>query len=452
MDKMISVRKGAPLRPILNSILIFLAALLGCSLLLLAVIVAIPQRAIAENSRESAEYFSVHDGFPLLMDGVEGSRLDNYADIALLDVIYCADSAHPFTSMIAAPYYRNDGQDIRADYHAAVFDGAVPNNEYSRYWHGSQVLLRPLLMLTDIQGCRAVLFALLLVLNGLLAWLLVCRRAWLPLITYFAALVVVQFWVSAFTLEYIMVLLVISAACILVVRWLDRGEGRLTAIFIVSGVLTCFIDFLTAETLAFTVPAILALMLREKEGASFKHELLRLLKWGCGWLISYAATFAVKWVLAYAASGAASWQNTMKRAALRIEGQTLLPDGTVGVVTPFTALARNLSCLWPFTVENASVTSVLLTAVIVLLVVCAALYLFRGDSVKLPYVAALVLVGLVPYLRYALIYSHAHVHYFFTYRAQMASVMVLIAVCVHTLYHSPLWHRKRAKKKGGGRR
>ena len=436
--------------PFFKGILTICAAARACILLLLAVIAAIPQSAIAENSRASAGYFSAHDGFPLLVDGVEGSRMDNYADTALLDVIYCADSENPFTSMIVDPYYRNDGQDIRADFQAAV-DGAAPNNEYARYWHGSQVLLRPLLMLTDIQGCRVVLFALLLVLNGILAWLLVRKKAWIPLVAYFASLLLVQFWTAAFTLEYIMVLLVMSAACIAVTAWQGRGEGRITTVFILSGVLTCFLDFLTAETLTFTIPVILLLMLWEQESASLKTQMLRLIKWGCAWLFSYAAMFAIKLLLVLMVAGKETFAGIFQFAALRIEGQTLLADGSVGEVSPFTALARNLACLWPFSDENASVMGVLLTAVVVLLVLLAALYLFRGEKARFSYMAVLFAVGLVPYLRYVLIYSHAHVHYFFTFRAQMALLMALIAMFVHGFHDSPLWRRKPAKKKGGRR-
>ena len=67
--------------------------------------------------------------------------------------------------------------------------------------------------------------------------------------------------------------------------------------FILSGVLTCFLDFLTAETLTFTIPVILLLMLWEQESASLKTQVLRLIKWGCAWLGSYAAMFAIKWLL-----------------------------------------------------------------------------------------------------------------------------------------------------------
>ena len=62
------------------------------------------------------------------------------------------------------------GNAIHLDFAAAVSEGKAPNNEYSRYWHGSQVLLRPLLTFLSIQGCRLALFGLLM---ALLVWLAV---------------------------------------------------------------------------------------------------------------------------------------------------------------------------------------------------------------------------------------------------------------------------------------
>lgn len=433
---------------VLKGILSFCAAALVCMALLVAVIAAVPQRAIADNSRAAADYFSAHDGFPWLITGVEGSRLDNYADTALLNVIYCADADAPFRSAIAAPYYRNDGSDIREDFQTAV-GGAAPNSEYARYWHGSQVLLRPLLTVTSIEGCRTALFALALALNAALAVLLIRKKAWLPLVGYFLALTCVQFYAAAHTLEYVMVLLVMSAASVAVAALQGRGGERMTLICILSGVLTCFMDFLTAETLTFTVPVLLWLMLHRGESVTLRCRLGQLVKWGIAWLGSYAAMFALKWVLARAVCGEAVFRGIFESAALRIEGQTLLSDGTVGAVTSLTALARNVACLVPFVDDNASVSAVLLSAAVVLLVIFAALYLFRGEKLDGGYLLALLAVGLLPYVRYCLIYSHAHVHYFFTFRAQMALILALFAIVAHVLRDSPLWRKSPARKRGG---
>lgn len=463
------------IRNCFHNIAIFISALLVCSLLLLAVCAVIPQSSITQSCRDAERYFSSHDGFPMLMDGVEGSRMDNYADCAIFDVIYYVDSEAAFRSVITAPYYRIEGNDIREDYRSAVIDGKAPNNEYSRYWHGSQVLLRPLLTFTSIEGCRAILFGILAAMNLLLLFLLVRRKAFLPMAAYLASLVAVQFWVTAFTLEYIMVFLVTTGACIAVTMFWSRDglpekaasnrkkgklqqlenreapglERTVTRILIVSGVVTCFLDFLTAETLSFTVPVILALMLLQKSGgaASFRQQMIRMVKWGSAWLCSYATMFAVKWLLVLLVSGEAAFQNALDSAAVRIDGDTASVNGEVMDVSAIGALGRNIACLMPFS-GDLTVRAVLGITLAVLAVLFAVFYLFRGKNLDVSYIVALLLVGLVPYLRFLCIFSHSFVHYFFTYRAQMAMIMALIAVMAYALKPSDVVP---ARKAGGKR-
>lgn len=445
-----------------KSILIFAGTALVCMGLLLAVCAGIPQRAIADNCKKAEVYFSANEGFPLLIERVEGSRLDHYADCALFNVIYNTDSEKPFVSMVAAPYYRIEGNDIRADYRSCVIDGEEPNNEYSRYWHGSQVLLRPLLTVTSIEGCRTALFALFLVLNAVLGFILIRKKAFIPLAAYFAALIAVQVWVAAFTLEYIMVLLVMAGQCVAIAAMWSaaaqqeqaRLERRMTGICIVGGTVTCFLDFLTAETLSFTVPVILLLMLLQKDGevTSLRIQLGRILKWGAAWLCAYAAMFAVKWLLVLAVSGQDAFLRAFENAALRMGGDGMLADGTMVEFGIAATLARNIACLIPFAGEM-TVNGVAGLAFGVLAVWGAAVYLLRKERLNIPYMATVMLVGILPYIRYLCLPNHAHTHYFFTYRAQMAFVMALIAVTVHAVMKEKETAAKgRTGQKAGGRR
>lgn len=167
---------------------VFAVTLAVCAALLWIVCALIPQSAILPAMQEAEAYFSAMDESALVLEGNIGSRKDEYADIALFDVIYHVDAAHPFASAIAAPYYRTEGEDIREDFRRSVVEGVLPNSEYSRYWHGSQVLLRPLLTFTSIEGCRAALFGLLLAMNVVLAAVMMATAAALSPATRFPPL------------------------------------------------------------------------------------------------------------------------------------------------------------------------------------------------------------------------------------------------------------------------
>lgn len=223
-------------------VLVFMMTTFICIAALLLVC-QIPQSAIEENSRASAEYFLEQEAFPLLKTGRENTRIDNYADCVLFDVIWYTDSENSFRSMITAPYHRNEGADARDDYYGAIAEGKEANSEYSRYWHGSQVLIRPLLTFTSITGIRGILFGLLIGLNAALLFLLFRKKYFRVMIVYLISMLFVHVWMTAFSLEYIMTFLVMTAICIAVAAskktLSDESEQWILHVFIVAGSVTC---------------------------------------------------------------------------------------------------------------------------------------------------------------------------------------------------------------------
>ena len=443
----------------MKNIRVFACTAVVCAGLLLAVCALIPQSAIRQSCLDAETYFSANESFPLLFERSLGSRMDHYADAALLNVIYNVNEEKPLYSMIAAPYYRIEGHDIRMDYRSAVVDGLAPNSEYSRYWHGSQVLIRPLLLFTSVTGCRIILFALLLALNAVLAVLLIRRKAVRPLMIYLAALLAVQFFMTAFTLEYVMVFLVAAGACIAVAVLFARPHPlevvrqRMTVICIVSGAVTCFVDFLTAETLAFTIPVLLWMMLdkeRKDSSLTLRQMFALLVRWGAAWLAAYAAMFAVKWVLVFFVLGKEAFWGIFSSAAYRVNRPVTVHEGQVTstVVSGRLAmmLARNLGCLFPIS-SQLTVPVILWSAAGILFVLGAVFYLFRGTKLDGTFIAGQLLLGAVPYLRFLVLSSHAYDHYFFTYRAQMATVMALCGVMVYSLKPSQVLKPKKRRRK-----
>lgn len=432
-----------------RSVSVFLLASLSCIALLLLVC-KIPQSAIEENSRLSAQYLVKEDAFPLVAGRLIGSRGDNYADSNLLNVIYHVDSDRAFYSLIASPYYRVEGESAQENYHDTVVLSLGPNADYARYWHGSQVLIRPLLVLTSVKGIRLALFALLIALNLWLIARLLRQGQRYAAIIYIAGLLLTGFWMTAFSLEYIMTFLVMTAACIgvsFLCRDASAPKGdspaacrapvaaaqarQMTALFIVSGVVTCFLDFLTTETLTFTVPYLLYLFLLKSQDrlGTLRRELSRMAKWGAAWLASYAAMFAIKWGLIGVTLGTSAFADALRSAAVRMDGSILaagLSAGEAGsrLQQMSGALLRNLACLFPVTTD-VSKPAVLMLTWGVLAVSFAVFYLLRKDPVDGRLIALLALTAAIPYARFLCLSNHSYIHYFFAYRAQMAAVMAL---------------------------
>ena len=153
-----AVKKG------LNYFILFIIAVTALTGLLV-LSAKIPQHAIKSNVRESAEYLCEGELFGMLADGVQGSKIDRYADSILLAIAYQYDDEHPLESVMRSSYYYTENQNENENLLDAVTNEYGPNQQYLRYWHGSIVIVRPLLCFWNIQE--------IYVLNGIVLAVLV---------------------------------------------------------------------------------------------------------------------------------------------------------------------------------------------------------------------------------------------------------------------------------------
>ena len=286
----------------------------------------------------------------------------------------------------------------------------IPNVDYFRYWHGGMVLLRPLFVFTGIRGARAVLGVLLLILTGLTVFLLWRQKAKGLAVCYVLGNLIVQAWMCAFCIEYITTFLLMNAVLIaLLVCFPKRKDTEslyrhVYGMLCAAGVWTCFFDFLTTETLTVTMPILFLLVLRYQKG-----ELDGL------WQECRQA-----------------FMQAMESAGERIGGTVYLGNTTAdpeasGVQRFFGAIFRNQGSLFPFR-DSMGTGAAALSFMGMLFLCFAIVYLFRSKNFDGRTVVLCLLVGTVPYLRYAVLENHAYLHYFFTYRAQLVTVTMLLFV------------------------
>lgn len=106
----------------------------------------IPNGKIRTNMFGSAEQYNGAD--PFYQSAGRNSVTDNYADVILLNVLWNIKSDDAFVSSLDTKYYDgDDGVTDRGENYglfSAVFEDTPPNTDYSRYWHGSVIFIRPI--------------------------------------------------------------------------------------------------------------------------------------------------------------------------------------------------------------------------------------------------------------------------------------------------------------------
>ncbi len=379
--------------------------------LLLEVLVAmIPQTVIQKNMEKSALFYYERQSREFLIRDIDSTILDYYADTILLNVVYGIDEDSPWESIIADMYFDVEQTNANIDLMEVVFQDKEPNVSYGRYWHGSMVWLRPLLCIMSVAGIYN-LYAFLTVttVTGLVIWS-IRQKKYKAAISFLGAFILSGGLVTWHCLEYGNTILLMLVMVPLFIICNQKGDRQLYKISIICGVLTCFTDFLTAELLTITVPLLFLCIWTHDENKGRMYE-KKYIKATILWGISYVGMFLAKWFLLAMHFGYEGFADNFLRTKDHIQGNPLL------------AIIRNIGILAfgeKYDSVNIKIVTVILLGIIIL-----GIFMWRIKDIETGRKMNMLLLALLPYVRYACISSHSMTHYFFTYRAQMVTVMLL---------------------------
>ncbi len=170
----------------------------------------IPNEKIRENMLKSAVNYTNLEPYSFGNGEKLNSISDNYADVILLNIVWNTDSAHPVSSSLNTEYYNGDEYGVNWGLYAAV-NGEEPNTDYTRYWHGSMIFIRPLLLFTDSEGIKTVGFITAVILVLVVCVLLAGRKQYFAAAAFMLYLIFVKAYNIKSSMEYITNFIVYSS-------------------------------------------------------------------------------------------------------------------------------------------------------------------------------------------------------------------------------------------------
>ena len=286
----------------------------------LTAVFCIPRSAIEDNVRQSVRQVADEGPrFTTRLGLLEPFKLGSFSDCLILGIAYCADSDHPLPSAMNATFPAKDGSPVLG----ARLMMETPGNEalqpviYSRYWHGNQVIIRPLLCFTtvkEIHLLNIVLLGGLLVLLGVVMWRRVNRADALIMTLCLAAVMIPS---VPLCLNYVPPFYIALISSLLILLWPhanSRWINTVTLFFVIGGV-TAFFDLLTTPMIAMAIPVMVYILYRKPERPCRTVVLLSL-----AWLAGYASLWATKWLLAMVITGHTAIQDAMGAVTQRTVG------------------------------------------------------------------------------------------------------------------------------------
>ena len=431
-----------------KSIIYILVAVAAYFVMLLFLVLSakVSKESIQENMEESAAYLCEDIVFPYMEgEDVKPSCVDRYADSILLNIAYNFEPDNSIKSVMESSYYYTNYQNENRNLSDAVNKGRAKNQQYLRYWHGSAGIMRILhtfLNIKQIYIWHGVLFILLF---AILVFLLMRAKCTVYAVLLGLSLVAVSIWYVPFSLEYTWTFLCMFVFSIIAVIMAGKGKDKYMGIvFLLSGMVTIFLDFLTTETVTFMIPLMLTLIIRKKraEGIStpvkaakktqtksfgivsvdkhsIKGEIIYSIKSAVLWGIGYAGMWAMKWITASIVLG----ENVMPYVTGHIE-ERMAGDLADMSLIPYLWLAikRNVTCLFPL---DYGLTGAIIAGV-VFVVMLYFIYVYHRKKIDWKYIILFLILGLVPYIRLLVMRNHSVLHYFFVHRALCISVFAFL--------------------------
>ena len=393
------------------------AALLGilvCSAL-------IPREAIRKQMTSSADYLCETEQFKNTLDDIYGSKVDHYADAVLLNIAWHFDAENPLKSVLRSDFYMDTDDESDGPHWLAktLAEDLPANTQYLRYWHGSIAIVRPLMTVLTLPQIYVLHGIVLALLAGGLLVRLILRKAYVPAAGILIGMIGTACWFVPSSLEFTWVFLILFVQLNLVLmKSFPKDWGKRGTFFLISGMVTNYLDFLSCETLTLLMPLLLLLWLERKEGKPSWKELG---KAALLWLIGYGGMYLAKWGISSLVLGENVWPYVSSYLTDRVAGPVSSTD-YVGEF--FGALLRNIAVLFPL--EYGTFGIVIWVALLVAAGYFGYVHHRKGFDRTL--VLMYTVIGVVPLVRFLALINHSFRHYFFTYRAMLTTLTAIVLI------------------------
>ena len=416
----------------------------------LTIVSIIPSSYIYENVKESAETLYSEGNRKIVNIPYRNCdmQFDNYTDALMINTAYSIDNSNPVESVFLARknYIKEKTKIIEQDNVGELKSASkyekhnevgelvdLVNSdidesfEYARYWHGYLILLRPMLVLFNINEIRTIIFIIIFILLLIFFYLLQKNTNVIIGLLFTIGLFCVEYFYLGYTLQGISVFLIAIISSIIIL--MKNKKINNTLLFFIIGMLTNFFDFFTVPIITLGIPLLVVLLLKESE-YSFKKSVIEFVKLVLAWIAGYTITWFTKWLLV---------DIIFKRDLIKIAFEQIGFRSTATKYTILDAIGQNLKYEDKFIIIS-----------IILNMIMSVIYLFIKGSKENKYTALEIipymLIAIAPYVWYAVIKNHSIEHAFFTYRNQVISIIGLNIIIHKLIMNAKIGERFQIRK------
>ena len=407
------------IKKISSYIILFLIMVVVLSIAMIGTYL-LPNERIRAHIAESKELLINQNGNPLFTDYIKGANLDVFTDLLIMNTAMNKGKTEDESVFIRAfenSWYSNEEDNKYTSLQETVENPDIHNNqEYSRYWHGIQTIIRPLLLFFNYEEIRYIFMLLIFVLLGISLLLINKNISFMHSMAFLVSMLAVCIFIVPMSIQY-SAIFIITLLAVIIVNLLHKKQKAkfIPYLFFIIGGLTTFFDLLTAPLLTLGIPLIIEVLLRSREESlSIKKAFLEIIKLSILWAIAYGTIFFAKWVIASLIMQKDLITVAINQILFRTNGSEEYPATKIGaIVENFTYLYNNV---------------LLACGIVTIIGWIIALIKTRKNKINWKKILILLIISIYPYVWYMVFAGHSTIHAFFTYRIQAIAIFGVLCI------------------------
>lgn len=399
-------------------VLLLLAPIVGLAALLLVHL--LPTEPMQQHVYWSIDMIEQEFTDELIIDGHTPTLTGSFTDSMMLHYAIYSNDEHNTLEQVLRMYRSESCNDVNnpdgwwPGYSLMDYLEKSPQPrevEYSRYWHGYLVILKPLLLLTSFNTIRLLNSAVQLIAIGLVVMGL-CQKNAYPVAKAFLVSIPFLFFVSTYaSLSLSICLYVVLFALLVQLKWDNvlTEKNLYNEYFLIIGTLTSFFDLLTYPLITLAYPLCVYLFFHGKD---WKHNVKKIMVNSVEWFVGYMGMWGAKWILADLFTDSTTIRDAINTITTRTQGV----ENTSRLSGFWEVISENLSPFYNW--------CYLLIGLVPLLFLLASL--IKNDikkvTLKLSNGVPYFLVALYPFVWYFVTQNHSIQHWQFTCRIMAVTV------------------------------
>ena len=415
---------------------LFLACGIVGGYILLVLAFCLPLGQIHNNVAKSASSFNGE--YKILIGDNITTKTDDFTDALMLLTATNREDRNPLTGSIFA--YHATYKD--AFPHEVIIDLDNPENtssQYSRYWHGYLVFLKPLLFFFTYDEIQIIISILTICLIVSVIYAMQKKELDKYILPYIFTIALMFPIAISISIQYISVFAIFNLSIIFILIFFDKiiETKNLFYLFLLIGMATCYFDLLTYPIVTLGLPlTIWLIMFNKKKTTNFLGNFKQICLGSLGWGIGYFGIWIGKWILGSAITRKNLFKSAIKAAASRTSTTTAIEEisRTAAIEGAFEEVFTNPIC-W------------ILSIIAIIIIILLLMKKIKFNKQKAKSNLGMFIISLIPLVWYIIFANHSTWHLFFTYRT--LSIFIFAILCyVASILELPKAVTREKKKNG----